>query len=539
MSDISEIESKIKKLREEANKRAVSLINTPHASQKIVAGRGHVLPEKATGTQSSEALAAKQRLLRQARREEAIRDQLKEKNDALSKEVDVLEARIRELSLQIAERDEQIAALTAEKVQWDESFKIAEESARDALETSDAWQRAATEEISAHAVTAMNRDSLLTEVEQLECDVERYDEALQRELDEQEQAASVQIERLKKELEYYSRKTVFRIKDISIDGCESNTDASRPVPAAEKTGMVGEEQKTSRSTVLHEPAPANNSLAFSHHLPLGNTDLFKADASPVLKVNILDNAYKKKESISLAFPQAPDQVNQPGKNQEVAGQNIKNNQDLNKYRPTCDLGERPNDPVLYSPRKRIAKAWQNKVEEFSAISDNGSIRWDRRPEEGEGTAGRAETLEFNVRKLAELSMTGAHAESRPAGSAANSGAEAMDENQVGAGNNAVQRKRVSVAAGVGTVAIAVFLMAGLSIAARDGATFIRPLGDLFGKLQPGALNVRQGQAFPDAGDHKSQPRDLDNGSIKQKPAAVSANDTLGAAVVSENFWVKP
>jgi len=231
------------------------------------------------------------------------------------------------------------------------------------------------------------------------------------------------------------------------------------------------------------------------------------------------------------LPLAPDQVVQSGKSQAASGRNIINNHNISNNRPMCDLEERPHDSVLYSPRKRIAKAWQNKVEEFSAISDNGSIRWDRRSEEGEGTVGRAEALESNVRKLAELSMTGAYAEIRPVEKAAPPVTEVMDENQ--AGNKAVLRKRVSVAAGVSTAAVVVFLIAGLTFAAQEGSAFRRPLGDLFGKLQPGAVNVPQGQAFPDAGGHKSQTRDPDNGAIKQKPSAVSANDTLGSAVVSE------
>jgi hypothetical protein len=434
MSDISEIESKIKALREEANKRAASLINV-HISQDA----DHASPGKESmAAEYSEALATKEHFLSQAQGDEAVLEERKEKIDALTRELDRLETRINELRAVIAEKDELIVTLTMEKLQLEESVNNAEKSARNALETSRAWQTALTEEINAHAVAARDRDLLLTEIEQLEGEIQRHAEATQVERHEQDQVACIQAEHLGKEPEYYDQTADHLIKDRSIDG---------PV---QETARDGE---------------------FADHADTLTVDPPQCE----LAVDILE----KQEH----------------------------------------------------PGKQAAKAWQNKVEEYLAISNNGSIRWDRNPGEREGMTSRARVLESNVRKLAESSMAGVCAKRQPAENTILSGASSIGENKdVPAENKPDFRKQSSIVAGLSTVTV-VFLGIVLSLAAGDGETaFAQPFAWLFGKSQSGAEKTHQGRVHPGSGDHQLQPQEQSNGAVKQKPTAVSANDRPWIAV---------
>ena len=542
MSDISEIESKIKKLREEANKRAASLINI-QTSQEVVAERDYVFRAKeSVEAECSKALVAKQQLLRQAQCEDAVLKELEEKIDALTRQVEILETRINELSAVIAEKDELIVTLTVEKLQLEESIKNAEKNAHNALETGRAWQAAATEEISAHAVTARDRDSLMVEIEQLEHEIQQHAEIFRDELHEQELAARIQSEQPAKAFEYHSQKTDSSIKDIGIDKqtqeAESDSESERVAADHADTPMLDPPQCEPTIDILESRVDVNPLVLAIEKTTPG------AEMNTISETTVIPESVSTGNTLpfSRKLQRGPRHSIRIGKSYDVVRQNIKNNLDLKNDRTESDLEGRLNPAALYNhkkqehPKKQAAKAWQNKVEEYLAISNNGSIRWDRSPGEREGMGSRANLLESNVRKLAELSMAGMHAESQPAGNTTLSVAPEINENQdISSENKAALRKRASIVVGLGTMAVVFGLLA---LAARDETAFAQPLSGLFSKHQSGMEKTHQGRARPDAGDHQLQPQDQSNGLIKQKPAAVSTNDTFGVAVYMGKYMAK-
>ncbi|QFY42173.1 hypothetical protein F6R98_05600 [Candidatus Methylospira mobilis] len=513
--DASQIEMQIQKLRAEANRRVSSLTDIQTSLTAINEREQAVRARESAETERDVAIAAKERLLQQAQNEERLRVELQEKIEALSAQIETLQTRIKELNGEIAKKDEVIAALTEEKLQLNETVKTAENNASKALENSRAWQAAATEEINAHAITAADRDALLNGLEQLDQEVKRHAAAFHKEMYELEQSTRAQIENLTKELQNQSQQAATFIQALNvqtqatqrlIDGFKQqmapHSAKQEGMAAALQTDSENEHPDNTRtepdSTPHNEPAPhplfavgmsqverkhsnilnvkpfilrqgaaeRNQQPGQERFKPIATTLPRSVAAALAAPIAINDGASH--------FPRKLRRLSQPtgqeGKNHQLVWQNVKD--DLSKAAREDGAGSKEPSHYVSHAQKAAVKNWQNKFA-LSPSSNDGSIQWRRNPGEIDTLSSRADQLESNISKLAELSMS--RADIVTAASPVD-GTSSLDHDHAGytknniVDNNGGRRMRAVIAAGLSTLSVSV-LIAGLAIyAATDGTT---------------------------------------------------------------------
>ena len=527
--DVAQIEAQIQKLREAANRRASSLTDFQSSQAAISEREQAVRAKESAEAERDEAISAKQQLLQQAKHEDSLREELQEKIEALSEQIETLHAHIKELNAAIAKKDQLIAALTTEKLQLNETVKIAENNTSKALETSRAWQSAATEEINAHAVTVADRDSLLTGIEQLDLEVKRHAAAFHKELYELEQATRAQIENLTKELQYQSQQAVSFIKALSIQNQASQqlidgfkrqlplqteqqdeatvtraiaaeapvialydrtvigADAPDAVEAPSQTDSGNERPyfaRTDPGTALNgepvpdEQTPDKSTASHAGDLPasciaatIPSTETEALAAPAVINGNALPFPRKLRRLSQLPV--------QHRKNHQLVWQNIKN--DFGKV--TSEGEEKLDNAIHYHLQKQAAKDWQNKIGTAASSRNGGSAQWYRQPDESQDLSSRAERLESNVRQLTEFSMT--QADNAAAATSVTDTLSTASNHAVytknSIDNHSGRRMRAVIAAGLSTLSVNV-LIVGLAMYAATDGDGTTPMHSITGQL---------------------------------------------------------
>jgi hypothetical protein len=161
---------------------------------------------------------------------------------------------------------------------------------------------------------------------------------------------------------------------------------------------------------------------------------------------------------------------QERKNHQLVWQNVKN--DLSKA--ALEDASESKAPIHFAAhaQKAAAKNWQNKFA-LSPSSNDGAIQWRRSPGEFETLLSRADQLESNISRLAELSM--AHADNVAAASPVD-GTHSLNHDPAdytknnAIDNNSGRRMRAVIAAGLSTLSVNVLIVALAIYAATDGTT---------------------------------------------------------------------
>jgi hypothetical protein len=496
--DVAQIEAQIQKLRETAVRRASSLSDLESTQTAISEREQAIRAKESAEMERDEAIAVKQQLLQQAKHENRIREELQEKIEALSEQIETLQTRIQELNAAIAKKDELITALTAEKLQLSETVSIAENNTTKALETSRAWQNAATEEINAHAVTLADRDSLLAGIEQLDLEVKRHAAVFHKELYELEQATRAQIENLTKELQHQAQQAEAFVKALSIQNQASQqlidgfkrqlplqteqrdeTAAARTVAAAvpvieqygdritvdtEATPLNAEEAPP--QTVGENAPPIEHGIAGRANDPV-ESGIAAAIPGPETEVPAAPVEADETSALPRKLRRLSQLSVQDRKNHQLVWQNVKND-----FGKTATGDRQASPPVMQA----LAPCPVSLTQPLPKGEESRYSLRDLHGNERETLSTPDARLESNVRKLTASNRNHAR----------NTAAEkpVMD-------NNNGRRMRAVIAAGLSTLSISI-LIAGLAMYAAtdgDGATYMRSLTEQLHSFQSEAARL--------------------------------------------------